>query len=97
MTLKELQKSFPDATAETWHQHPNGGGWVQNTAHVAASAWVAENARVAGNAWVGGDDWTQSPFTQSGRTYSVNVCAYGKIAIQEGGQGSCCRVQRSSC
>ncbi|KKM21627.1 hypothetical protein LCGC14_1633620, partial [marine sediment metagenome] len=34
MTLKELQKIFPQATKKTWHQHKNGGGWVENTATV---------------------------------------------------------------
>ena len=28
MTLQDLQNEFPDATESTWHQHPNGGGWV---------------------------------------------------------------------
>ena len=52
MTLEQLQSIFPHATAYTWHQHPNGGGWVQNTAKVAETAWVYENARVYENAWV---------------------------------------------
>jgi carbonic anhydrase/acetyltransferase-like protein (isoleucine patch superfamily) len=159
MTLQELQKFFPDATVDTWHRHPTGGGWVQNTAHVEASARVSGDALVSGNAWVygdarvsgdarvygnalvsgkarvygnarvygyarvygdawvygdarvygdalvsgdalvygnarvygnalvygnarvSGDAWEQSPMTQSGRTHSVSVCAYGKIAI----------------
>ena len=49
------------------HQHPNGGGWVANTATVAPSAFVGRyarvhgdarvsgNARVYGNAWVSGN------------------------------------------
>ncbi len=55
MTLQELQKQFPNATAQTWHQHPNGCGWVQNTAKVEASAYIGENARVSGTAQVSGD------------------------------------------
>ncbi len=54
MTLEELQQIFPDATAETWHQHKNGGGWVQNTAHVDASAFVDVRAQVSGAARVYG-------------------------------------------
>ena len=47
--------------AEEQHQHSNGGGWVANTAVVAASAyigpdaWVSDNAQVCDNAWVYGD------------------------------------------
>ena len=55
MTLQELQVIFPSATADTWHQHPNGGGWVQNTARVDPSAFVENNALVYGNAWVSGN------------------------------------------
>ena len=64
--LQQLKSLFPDATLETWHVHPNGGGWVQNTASVSASAFVgpdaivsgnaqvSDHAEVLGNAWVGG-------------------------------------------
>ena len=31
------------------HQHPNGGGWVENTALVAPTAYVGPTARVSGN------------------------------------------------
>ena len=43
------------------HQHPNGGGWVADTAKVADTsyvgpdAWVYGNAEVSGTAWVYGD------------------------------------------
>ena len=36
------------------HQHPNGGGWVADTAHVDETAYVGPNARVYGNAQVRG-------------------------------------------
>ena len=52
MTLQDLQKLFPDATESTWHQHPNGGGWVENTASVEFSAYVGPWAVVYGNARV---------------------------------------------
>jgi len=55
MTLDELQKRFPDATAETWHQHPNGGGWVENTAIVDATAYVGTGATICGRARIAGD------------------------------------------
>ena len=50
MTLAELQKIFPNATEETWHKHPNGKGWVENTANVAETAYVGPKALVYGNA-----------------------------------------------
>jgi len=37
------------------HQHPNGGGWVADTAIVDATAYVGPNARVYDNARVYGD------------------------------------------
>ena len=37
------------------HRHPNGGGWVADTARVADTAWVADTARVFGEAWVFGE------------------------------------------
>ena len=55
MTIEQLRKIFPDATLETWHQHTNGGGWVQNTAHVDDTAWVSGDAQVFGDAQVYGD------------------------------------------
>ena len=43
------------------HQHPNGGGWVadsatvDNTAYVGANARVFDQAQVYGQAWVSGE------------------------------------------
>ena len=37
------------------HRHPNGGGWVADTASVADTAFVGPDARVYGNALVSGD------------------------------------------
>jgi len=45
------------------HQHPNGGGWVADTATVSETAYVGpdakvyDNAVVSGDAWVYGNDW----------------------------------------
>jgi len=55
MTIEQLQQLFSDATLDTWHQHPNGNGWVQNTATVDESAYVGENAVVFENARVYGN------------------------------------------
>ena len=63
MTLEKLQTIFPSATAETWHQHANGSGWVQNTANVAPTAYIGidcivfDNAKVFGNAKVFDNAW----------------------------------------
>ena len=37
-----------------WHRHPNGGGWVQDTASVDETAYVGPDAEVSGNAQVCG-------------------------------------------
>ena len=37
------------------HQHPNGGGWVADTAHVDDTAYVGRDAWVFGKAWVYGN------------------------------------------
>ena len=36
------------------HQHPNGGGWVADTATVEETAYVGADARVSGSALVEG-------------------------------------------
>ena len=38
-----------------WHRHPNGGGWVQDTASVDETAYVGPDAEVYGNAQVCGN------------------------------------------
>ena len=42
------------------HQHPNGGGWVADTATVHESAYVGPNARVYDSAWVCDSAWLRS-------------------------------------
>ena len=37
------------------HQHPNGGGWVADTATVEKTAYVGPGARVSGAACVFGN------------------------------------------
>lgn len=78
MDFQQLKQLVPSATEETWHQHSNGGGWVQNTAfveetafvgpdaRVSESARVSENARVYGNAQVFGDAWVYGDAWVSG-------------------------------
>ena len=38
-----------------WHRHPNGGGWVQDTASVDETAHIGPDAQVSGAAWVYGN------------------------------------------
>ena len=54
-----------------WHRHPNGGGWVQDTAHVDDTAYVGPDAQVSGSARVYGSAWVSG----SARVYgSARVC-----------------------
>ena len=46
MTLEQLQSIFPDATADIWHQHPNGGGWVETSVKMAEHVFIGEDALV---------------------------------------------------
>ena len=87
MTIEQLQEQFPSATAETWHQHSNGGGWVENTAIVEVTAQVSGNARVSGDARVYGyarvygNAWKVSPLQIQGTRHSLNACTATKIQI----------------
>ena len=56
MNFQELQTRLCRNLIESeWHQHPNGKGWVQNTARVDSSVYVFGSAQVFGNARVLGD------------------------------------------
>ena len=67
---------------EEQHQHPNGGGWVANTATVAASAFVGRDARVYGNAWVYGDARVYGNARVSGDArVSDNARVYGEAWV----------------
>ena len=58
MNIEELKKRLgqnKEVNPDLWHRHPNGGGWVENTAHVDKTAIVEENAVVYDNARVTGD------------------------------------------
>ena len=81
MTLADLRRIFPDACEDTWHQHKNGGGWVQNTATVDESVHVGCNAKVSGDAQVYGDAWDSSPLYIQGSRHSLTHCARGQVRI----------------
>ena len=82
MTLEELQGLFPDATSETWHQHSNGGGWVENTARVDESAYVGEDARVHGSAQVHGNAQVRGSARVCGNAQvHGNALVYGSAQV----------------
>ena len=70
MTFKEVKKVVAYAIESEWHQHQNGGGWVQDTAYVSGDACVSGNARVLGNAQVYDD-----------AEVSGNACVYGDAQV----------------
>ena len=93
MTLADLQAIFPDATDKTWHLHPNGGGWVANsatvedTAYIGSSAQVSGNARVSGDAQVSGDArvygdaWVSSPLYIQPSAHPISVSSRTEVSI----------------
>ena len=90
-TFEQLKQEFPNATLDTWHQHPNGGGWVENTAHVEDSAQVSGNARVSGNAWVcddaqvSGKAWVYgNAWVHGNAQVSGDAQVYGNAQVYDG-------------
>ena len=58
------------------HQHPNGGGWVADSATVSDTAFVAPNALVFGNAQVSGN----SQVCDNAQVYA-NALVYGNAQV----------------
>ena len=56
ITFAQLQDRIPwtKPVEAEWHQHPNGGGWVQNTATAHKTAYIGGGALVYGDAQVCG-------------------------------------------
>jgi len=71
----------PNATVETWHQHPNGGGWVENTATVADSAYLGDSSAVYGDARVSGDAWAASPLYIQGSRHPLTTSSLTTLTI----------------
>ena len=48
MTWKEMINCRPwlPKASKGWHKHPNGGGWVKNTACVADTALISDGCLV---------------------------------------------------
>ena len=84
MTLEQLQQKFPHATEDTWHQHTNGSGWIQNTAQVASSVYVGPNALVYGNSRVSGNVWVSGDARVFGNAFvSGNSRVSGNVWVYE--------------
>ena len=49
--VREVHQWLPQSS-DGWHQHSNGGGWIQNTATVHGAALVCGSALVYGSAQV---------------------------------------------
>ena len=87
-TLKDLQQIFPDATAETWHQHVNGNGWVENTTkvddtvYVGPNAQVSGNARLCGNVWVFGNAWVATSARLTGKSQVTGDVVSGDVVYR---------------
>ena len=59
-------------------RHPNGGGWVADTAFASESVYVGPNAQVFGNARVFGD----AQVSENARVYE-NAQVYGNARISK--------------
>ena len=87
MTFEEVKKVVPYAIESEWHQHQNGGGWVQDTAYVSGNArvygnaCVYGNAQVSGNARVSGNAWVTSPLYIQPSAHAVTVSSYTEVSI----------------
>lgn len=78
--------------AAKWHlknmkgkRHPNGGGWVADTATVAATAYVGPNTMVLDEAKVLDDAVIEDFVIVYGNAvFKDNARAYGKLAVEKG-------------
>ena len=79
ITFEQLQAKLGPLNKSEWHQHPNGNGWVQNTAAVEDTAYV--EGIVSGNARVSGDAWAFPPLQVKGTQHHVTTCTHTLIQI----------------
>lgn len=64
------------------HQHPNGGGWVADTASVAKTAFVGRNAYVGGTAVVEGNAKVEDNASVVGKAHvSDNARVFGDAEV----------------
>lgn len=92
MNFQELQNKIGTQNKNEWHQHKNGGGWVNIKAKIDDSVFVGENAiifsgtvygnaQVSGDARVSGNAWEKSPLFIIGTKHSLTNCKKGFIQI----------------
>jgi hypothetical protein len=90
--LEEALAGLDDHENAQWHlknsmgkRHPNGGGWVADTAEVAATAYVAPHAMVLDKAKVLDDAVLEDYVIAYGDVvFKDNARAFGKLAIEKG-------------
>ncbi len=81
-----IRKTHPrlPSSREGWHQHENGGGWVSETANVAAKAMVGPKALVFGGTIRGGTIWCgtikQTPILICGQRYCIGCSGPGMVS-----------------
>jgi len=78
-TIDEILKMFPDTKAKNWHQHPNGGGWVLDTADVSPTAYIGPDALIHGNACVSDNAWVYGNACVSGNAQVCGGVIKGKL------------------
>lgn len=67
------------------HWHPNGGGWVDNSANVASTVYVGPRAAVFGSSTVTGNARIEGlAWVNSGATISGNVVVKDNAIVQGG-------------
>jgi len=89
MTFDELQEVIGPQDKSGWHQHKNGGGWVQNSVKIDKSCLVGESAIVFGNAQVSGDAWVYGNAQVSGDAWVYgNAQVYGDARVSGNAQVS---------
>lgn len=90
--MEDHAKGTRWANAAKWHlknmkgkRHPNGGGWVADTATVAETAYVGPNAMVLDEAKVLDDAVIEDFVIVYGNAvFKDNARAYGKLAVEKG-------------
>ncbi|TWV99173.1 multidrug transporter [Chitinophaga pinensis] len=77
------QSDYRAAYKTNGHTHSNGGGWVSNTATVAATAYVGPKAivrgssNVSGNARIEGTAWVENATVQNNVVITGNANVWG--------------------
>ena len=98
--LEETLAGLDDNAAAQWHlrnskgkRHANGGGWVADTAEVAATAYVGPHAMVLDTAKVLDNAVIEDYVIVYGdAVFKDNARGYGKLAIENGVHSAAARM-----